>query len=234
MKETSKLSSKSDQMKAFLYIGCYKNNEFRCILMPFSYIACGGSVLQVSEAAREREEKSEGIEKIGGQSVLPQFISSVSSPQSFTPSHCQNRGLQNPFLHWIMVESHSEIKNHPHSIKHSVHLSWNSHSKGKCAIVCLNKDNIHWTLTAVPLIAAVTTIIPAVAAHGWIYTAFIVALEQLRAGWEIQKLNSLSNVHIETTLQNRNSTITSISHFFPTQARLLIKWSKMWPISFFY
>lgn len=57
MKDTSKLSSKSDQMKAFLYIGCFKNNEFRCILMPFSYIACGGSILQISEKKKDRRTK---------------------------------------------------------------------------------------------------------------------------------------------------------------------------------
>lgn len=180
--------------------GCYKNNEFRCILMTFSYIACGGSILQVSDAARDRERKKVKEKKRKRTKCLTTIhliciISTVIYAITL-PEH----GLTEP----VSALDHGGVtlwnQNHSHSINHSVCLSSNSHSKGKCAIVCLNKDNIHWTLTAVLLITAVTTIIPAVAAHGWFYTAFIVALEQLRAGWEIQKLNSLSNVHIETTL----------------------------------
>lgn len=38
---------------------------------------------------------------------LPQFCSSVRSPQSSTPSHFQNMGLHNPFLQVISFELHS-------------------------------------------------------------------------------------------------------------------------------
>ncbi len=78
-----------------------------CYGIFFPDIVRGGSIshieMHIEGKMKDKREKGKR------ERVLPQLSSSVSSPQSLTPSHRQNIGLQNPFLHWIILASHSEI-----------------------------------------------------------------------------------------------------------------------------